>query len=446
MRQLLERGEDPKKIRVLDIRPPRRKDLTTGLARDVDFRQVDISDKNAVDEAFHAPWSSSSFTNTSPSSDEGITVFHTAANIRFYERHPSLLPLSSKVNVDGTQNIVDAARSIGVSIMVYTSSGSISVRRARFWLWPWEKQPDFFVQYITDDDALIPKRHEDMFSNYAASKIQAERIVRQADRTPTGAGVGGADDKVLRTGCIRPGNGIYGPGGDLLCGSYLVRQTNPTWIADILHNFVYVENGSLAHLCYERCLLDIIDSPDSETAGPDIGGQAFAITDAGPPATYGDVYQTLNVLTDGLTVFPNMSATGMLLLAHIFEAIHLSHMFLSRSSSPLLRNISRFVPRLNGDLINLQPSLFALTMVHLIWDDSRARKGAAEGGIGYNPPWTTMQGLCKLVEEHLKGDGKGEAERSANGGVSFGWPSMKAGRGVQRVKEGLGAEPTKLKN
>lgn len=442
MRHLLDRGEDPKKIRVLDIRPPRRKDLTTGSATDVDFRQVDISDKKAVEEAFRAPWPSPSASSdinlTTP--DEGITVFHTAANIRFYERHPSLLPLSSKVNVDGTQNIVDAAKSIGVSIMVYTSSGSISVRRARFWLWPWEKQPDFFVQYITDDDALIPKRHEDLFSNYAATKIQAERIVRKADKTPTGESEG----RVLRTGCIRPGNGIYGPGGDLLCGSYLVRQTNPTWIADILHNFVYVENGSLAHLCYERRLLDIINSPES--AGPDIGGQAFAITDAGPPVTYGDVYQTLNVLTDGLTVFPNLSATGMLLLAHIFEIVHLSHMFLSRSSSPLLRTISRFVPRLNGDLVNLQPSLYALTMVHLIWDDSRARKGAAEGGIGYNPPWTTMQGLCKLVEEHLKGDGKGEAERSTNGGVSIGWPSMKAGRGVQRVKEGLGAEPTKLMN
>lgn len=324
--------------------------------------------------------------------------------------------------------------------MVYTSSGSISVRRTRFWLWPWEKQPEFFVQYIADDDATIPKRYEDMFSNYAVSKLQAETLVRKADRNSTGSEEG----KVMRTGCIRPGNGVYGPGGDMLCGAYLVRQSNPTWIDNILHNFVYVENGSLAHLCYERRLLDIIEG--GEKAGPDIGGQAFAITDAGPPITYGDVYQVLATLTNGLTVFPTLSATAMLLLAHIFELVHLSYSFLSLSNSPLLRRLSHYVPRLNGDLINLQPSLYALTMVHLIWDDSRARKSAMEGGLGYNPPWTTMQGLCKLVEEHMKGDGKGEADRSAHGGISLRWPSMKAGRGVQKATEGLGAEPVLLKN
>lgn len=426
---------------MLDIRPPRRKDLMTGAAREVDFRQVDISDKRAVEDAFQAPW-------PTPSSEsaQGITVFHTAANIRFYERHPALLSLSTEVNAAGTQNVVDAARKIGASVMVYTSSGSVSVRRSRFWLWPWEREPEYFVQYITDDDASAssPKRFGDMFSNYAVSKIQAERIVRKADGMPTVNAAAGYRRAVFRTGCIRPGNGVYGPGGDMSCGAYLVRQDNPTWIADILQNWTYVENTSLAHLCYERRLLDIIKDGGSESTGPDVGGQAFAITDAGPPVTYGDVHQVLNTLTDGLTVFPTFSATTMLLLSHIFEVVYLSHMFLSRSSSPLLRRLSRFVPRLNGDLVNLQPSLFALTMVHLIWDDSRARKSAREGGIGYNPPWTTMQGLCKLVDEHLKGDGEGEAERSTNGGISLGWPSMRAGRGVQKVKTDLGAVPTKL--
>lgn len=108
----------------------------------------------------------------------------------------------------------------------------------------------------------------------------------------------------------------------------------------------------------------------------------------------------------GLTVFPNLLATRMVLLTHIFKLIHLSYTFLSRSSSPLLRNLLRFIPRINGDLIELPPSLYALMMVHLIWDDTWARNGAAERGIGYNPPWTMLQGLCKLVEEHLKGDGK----------------------------------------
>ncbi|KAI0064910.1 NAD-P-binding protein [Artomyces pyxidatus] len=420
---LLERGEDPKNIRVLDIRAPTRPDLTTGRAQSVDFLQVDISDKAAVDAAFQAPWPGG---NTS----SGITVFHTVAVFRFYENHPALLPLSDKVNVQGTQHIIDASRAAGVSVLVFTSSGSICVRRTRLWLWPWEKQPEFFVQVITDDDNIIPKRHEHFFSNYAASKIKGERLVRAADNTPSGAGI-------LRTGCLRPGNGIFGPGGDILCGSYLVRQTNPTWVSNTLQNFAYVENVSLAHLCYEQRLLETLaGSPD-----PDLGGQAFGITDAGPPVTYGDVYCVLNTLTDGRTVFHTLSATAMLLLAHIFALLHLARTRLRLAGSPL----AALVPALNADLVNLQPPIFALTQVHLVWDDARARVPPEQGGLGYAPPWTTVAGLCKLVEEHERAGGKAEA-RSLGGGISLGFAANRAGKGVERVIEGLALDPTAVRN
>ncbi|THH15246.1 hypothetical protein EW146_g5201 [Bondarzewia mesenterica] len=115
------------------------------------------------------------------------------------------------------------------------------------------------------------------------------------------------------------------------------------------------------------------------------------------------------------------------------------------SSTALARRVGAYMPKLNGDLINLQPSLFALTMVHLIWDDSRARLAPEKGGLGYTPLWTTLEGLCKLVDEHKKAGGRGE-ERSMGGGVSFGFASMKAARGVERVIEDLGADPTMVKN
>ena len=210
VRHLLERGEHPKQIRVLDIRAPTRPDLTTGSAKDVDFRLVDISDREQVLAAFNAPWPSS-LSSTTPVE---TTVFHTAANIRYYERDARLLPLSEKVNVEGTQNVLDAARAAGVSILIYTSSGSVSIQRARLWLWPWEKQPLLSVQTIDDDDSRLPRRHEEMFSNYAASKLKAERLVRAADRTPLPSS--GKKGGELRTGCLRPGNGIYGTGGDIL--------------------------------------------------------------------------------------------------------------------------------------------------------------------------------------------------------------------------------------
>lgn len=196
---MLQRGEDPRKIRILDIRPPSRPDIISE-AKGVDFIKVDISDAASVDAAFKQPWPP-----TSDSTAPEITIFHTAANIRFYERHPALLPRSTNVNVNGTQNIVDAARAIGATVLIQTSSGSVGVRSNRFFLWPWETAPKCFVQILNDDDTLLPKYHEDFFSNYAASKIIAERIVRKANGSPSGKGV-------LRTGSIRPGNGVFGPG------------------------------------------------------------------------------------------------------------------------------------------------------------------------------------------------------------------------------------------
>lgn len=179
-------------------------DLTSGRAQEVEFIKVDISDGDALEETFKTPWPPIS-SGSNLNSDSGITIFHTAANIRFYERHPALLHLSAKVNIDGTQNVVNSARSIGATVLVQTSSGSVAIRSNRFWLWPWQKEPKYFLQVLNDDDNIIPKRHIDFFSNYAATKIVGEGIVRRANGTPSGNGV-------LKTGCIRPGNGIFGPG------------------------------------------------------------------------------------------------------------------------------------------------------------------------------------------------------------------------------------------
>jgi nucleoside-diphosphate-sugar epimerase len=188
---LIHRGEDPRYIRVLDLRAPSRSDLTTGPASLVDFVPCDISDAADTRRGFLKAW---------PDDTAPLTVFHTAANIRFYERHSALLPRSAKVNVIGTQNVLDAAQLAGASVLVYTSSASVGVRSTRFLLWPWEMQPKHSVQMLFDDDPVEEMKHYDHFSNYAVTKLHAEQLVRQADRSVT-------NGVTLRTGVIRPGNG-----------------------------------------------------------------------------------------------------------------------------------------------------------------------------------------------------------------------------------------------
>ena len=77
------------------------------------------------------------------------------------------------------------------------------------------------VVQILSDDARVPQSHHEFFGNYAVTKIEAERIIREADDLPSG----------FRTGCIRPANGIYGIGSDAsmsITGNYLRGGGGPT--------------------------------------------------------------------------------------------------------------------------------------------------------------------------------------------------------------------------
>lgn len=293
---------------------------------------MDVTDKQKVEEAFRKAWPDDGRAPGEPEPE--LTVFHTAATIRFFERHPELLHLSEAVNVHGTQHVLDSARLVGARTFVSTSSGSVGVRSTRLWLFPWEKEPKFFTQVISDKNAPF-KQHSHFFSNYAVSKLTAERNVRDADKSKSGNGI-------IRTGCIRPGNGVFGPGGDLLAGAYLVKKYNPTWIGSILQSFIFVENCSLTHLLYEQRLIEL----ENGSKNPDIGGQAFVVADAGPPPTFGDLQHALTLLSNGETTFPHFSPTTMLGIAHLVELYYLARRFLLDSR---LAFIARLIPAVIGE-------------------------------------------------------------------------------------------------
>ena len=388
--------------------------MKDALSRGVQFIKVDVTDAQALTAAFKAPWPTSP-SNLSGTRNLEITVFHTAANIRFYERHVEFLSRSTKVNVIGTENVINASLEVGATVLVYTSSASVAIHaNKRFLLWPWEATPETFVQIINDDDNRLPKEHDQFFSNYAVTKIMAERLVRAANGQTTGHSA----DKTLKTGAIRPGNGIFGPRGDMLAGAYIVRKNNPSWLFPFVQSCSYVENCAAAHLCYEARLIELL----SCSSNPDISGQAFCIADPGTTLTSGDMYTALETLTDGECHFPSVSPTFMLLLAHCIEWYYRTHnALLSRGWQ-----FAKKLPAIGGDLVNLQPSLFSLTSVHVIVDDSRARLPPAKGGLGYTGTWTTLEGLHRTVEEHKSGLGRSDS-RSDSAGVSFKF-SFKFGR------------------
>lgn len=216
--QLLERGQPPESIRIVDFRPPCREDMRYGPASEVDFVQTDISSAEATDKAFNKPWPTSV-------AHLPLTVFHTAAVIVPSDRSKLVYGFCEAVNVRGTQNIVDAARRVGADVLVSTTSASISIQPVEVWVPPWRMWsnalgscwPRRFWQILDEKDFFQPlRKHEDFYANYAASKAAAERIVCNAN------------SQALRTGSIRPAHGIYGNPTDNTVGGALTIAVLPT--------------------------------------------------------------------------------------------------------------------------------------------------------------------------------------------------------------------------
>lgn len=207
--QLLERGQPPNTIRIVDFQPPHRADMLSGPATKVGFRKVDIRSTEATDAAFSASWDPSV-------ASLPLTVFHTAAVIIPSARSELVSGFCESVNVQGTENVLAAARHVSADVLVSTSSASIAIRPVEMWGNPF-KWPRYCAQVLDERDFFEPLRpHEEFFGNYPASKAKAERIICAAN------------GKQLRTGCIRPGNAVYGHPTDNIIGGPLNMQTYPT--------------------------------------------------------------------------------------------------------------------------------------------------------------------------------------------------------------------------
>ncbi|KAJ3515629.1 hypothetical protein NLJ89_g1632 [Agrocybe chaxingu] len=357
--------------------------MLSGKAVDVGFVAVDIRDLNSVRYAFKESWPEGAATG------KGVTVIHTAANLRFYERHEAFIRRSAMVNVEGTRNLLTASRETGADIFIFTSSASIKIQPIHFWKLPFRRSTGNFVQTL-NDSSPTPGRHEECWSNYGYTKILAENLVREADDPGKG----------FRTGCLQPGSVIFGPGGDFITSGFLKKGISTYWVKNMIQSFVYVENVSYAHLLYEARLLEALGSP-AEAPVQKLGGDTFMIAGAGNPVSHGDILLAMASLTDGSSrppLIPTPPAVVLHLISYLIEFYHMVQFCLSG-----------LLPPLTGDIIKVQPSMFHSSLVHFKTDDSRARLPSSEGGLGYSPPWTTLDGIWQAVYEHLKDQAEDKA-------------------------------------
>ncbi|KAH6648573.1 hypothetical protein BKA67DRAFT_594100 [Truncatella angustata] len=358
---LLERGQSPESIRNVDFRAPERRDMQSGPAAAVPFIHADISSASSTNAAFSAAWPDSV-------AKLPLTVFHVAAVIVPHERSMALFERVKRVNIDGTENVLNASKAVGTDVFIATSSSSVALVPVQYWGIPWKGWPRNFVQAVDESDFDKPlKKHEQFFSNYGHAKAVAERLVCNAN-SPN-----------FRTGVVRPGNGIYGNShGDQLVGALLRAEVVPTWTRNIYQNCVHIGHVSLGHLLFEAALA-------SNAKMPQCAGRPFLITDPGAAPLFQDYYRLLQSLAiTPVKVIPVPPAV-MLLLAYVVEA------FDSLSQFPGFK-----WAKPKGDLAMLQPSIFsAATHVPIL--DAAAKKSVAEGGLGYKGVCTTMEGMCQQL-------------------------------------------------
>jgi nucleoside-diphosphate-sugar epimerase len=156
--QLLQRGQPPESIRIVDFQPVSRQDVKEK-ARSVSFVKADMTSPSSVEASFSTPWPTSV-------AKKPLTVFHTAAMIDPSARSQRLYGHIRRVNADGTANVLGAAKAAGADIFVATSSASASFIPADLWIWPWQSMPGKWFHRATEADFDAPLRpHDQFFSN-----------------------------------------------------------------------------------------------------------------------------------------------------------------------------------------------------------------------------------------------------------------------------------------
>ncbi|KAL6402982.1 sterol-4alpha-carboxylate 3-dehydrogenase (decarboxylating) [Ilyonectria robusta] len=168
-----------------------------------------------------------------------------------------------KVNIEGTQSVVEACQKSGVKALVYTSSASVI--------------SDNVSDLLNADERWPMIRGAQQTEYYSETKAAAEELVLKANRE---------EPSKLLTCAIRPA-GIFGEGDAQLLpgllGAYRGGKSN-VQVGDNenLFDFTYVGNIAHAHLLAGQLLLATAAAATTPLDHERVDGEAFFITNDAP--------------------------------------------------------------------------------------------------------------------------------------------------------------------
>lgn len=283
-------------------------------ALDVEQYQADVSDSDAVDAACR----------------NQHVVFHTAAKPPPWGKYKDYF----RINVTGTQNIIDSCIRRNVPLLVYTSTPSVIFNGSDL--------------NGVDESIPYPARYT---ADYPKTKAMAEKRVIEA----------GSGD--LSTIILRP-HQIWGPGDPHFAPRLLARAKKLKQIGDgtNLVDTIYIDNAADAHLLAAKKLGE----------NPSLSGRVYFITQGEPvPA-----WDMINAILNAAGMQP---VTGQVSYT------------LARSLGAVLEFIYRTL-RLPGEPQMTRFLAEAVAKSH--WFDIRA----AKTDLNFTPRISTAEGLERLAE------------------------------------------------
>ncbi|NXA45543.1 D42E1 reductase, partial [Nothocercus julius] len=261
---------------------------TQAVPEGVKFVQGDVRRLSEVEEALR----------------DVICVFH-IASYGMSGREQLNRKLIEDVNVKGTENVIQACKTMGVSSLVYTSTYNVI----------------FGGQIIENGNESLPylplHLHPD---HYSRTKALAEMKVLEANGAELRNGKG-----VLRTCALRPA-GIYGPGEQRHLPrivSYIERGLFKFVYGDPLSlvEFVHVDNLVQAHILASEAL--------KANKGHRAAGQAYFISDGRPVNNFeffrplveglGYKFPTLRLPLSLVYFFAFLTEAAHFLIGHIYN-------------------------------------------------------------------------------------------------------------------------------
>ncbi|KAF8066699.1 3-beta hydroxysteroid dehydrogenase/isomerase family-domain-containing protein [Lyophyllum atratum] len=270
-------------------------------------------------------------------------VIHTISPLSI--RNRDNLQIFDQVNVEGTKNVIEAAKAAGVLKLIYYSSSGVVFDGS---------------DIVNGDEHLpYPKKHLDP---YTESRATAEKLVLDAN------GQGG-----LKTVCIRP-CGVFGPGDpETLVGAYESWKRGMTNVQlgnnKNLFDKTYVSNITLA----------IALAADKLHVSDEVAGQVFFISN-NDPWPFWDFMRALWAGFDA--IFPDHPKTQK------------RPVVIPRAFAMLLAYIMKFVGWLKGSKEQtLTPYTVTFATATMYFDSAKAKKV-----LGYEPEVGVREGIQKTME------------------------------------------------